>query len=186
MERFVQDSKLAQLKSVEQIDNLVHVIEDELVICSMNDNYISEVAELWANLAAIQQVQAPDRYSFKEEQKNWRVFVKNKMEKKQNLFLVVHSRNDLEIRGILYLQTITLPSSNFVLKGIIEDIYTKPQYRRQGIAKLMLNVAFNWAKKQKVKEVDLITLLHSKDLIQFYLKFIKESKLDINLDLLTL
>ena len=105
------------------------------------------------------------------------------MEKTHNLLLVAHDKGSTEIKGFLYLQAITIPSSDLVLKGVIEDIYTKPQYRRQDIASTLLNVSISWALKQNIKQIELISLTRSNDLIQFYIRFIKGSKLDIKLDL---
>ncbi len=182
--------ELANLKTINELDNNITFTDDDLTICTANESHVREVAELWANLATIQQIYAPERYDFLPEGKDWRAFVRRKMEKRHNLLLVTHDRNvsqhtSTEIKGFLYLQTITLPSSDLVLKGVIEDLYTKPQYRRQNIASIMLNVTIEWALKQNIKQIDLISLTRSNDLIQFYLKFIKESKLDINLDLVT-
>ena len=107
------------------------------------------------------------------------------MEKNHNLLLISHNKNSHEVKGFLYLQAITIPSSDLVLKGVIEDLYTKPQYRRQDIASTLMNVSIAWTLKQKIKQIDLITLTRSNDLIQFYLRYIKESKQGVNLDLVT-
>ncbi len=178
--------ELANLKNINDLDNEVSFVDGDLIVCTANDSHVKEIAELWANLACIQQMYAPERYNFLPEGKDWRAFVKRKMEKPHNLLLVAHNKGSEEIKGFLYLQAITIPSSNLVLKGVIEDIYTKPQYRRQDLASTMLNVSMNWSMKQKIKQIDLITLSRSNDLIQFYLRFIKESKLGINLDLITI
>ena len=177
--------ELAHLKNINELDNNVNFVDGDLIICTADETHVKEIAELWANLASIQQMYAPDRYNFLPEGKNWQAFVRRKMEKIHNLLLVAHNKNDTEIKGFLYLQSITIPSSELVLKGVIEDIYTKPQYRRQDLASTLLSVSISWALKQKIKQVDLISLTRSNDLIQFYLKFIKGSKQDINLDLVT-
>ena len=177
--------KLANLKSITELDNNVSFTDGNLVVSTANESHVKEVAELWANLASIQHMYAPERYNFLPEGKDWRAFVRRKMEKNHNLLLVTHDKGSTEIKGFLYLQAITLPSSDLVLKGVIEDIYTKPQYRRQDIASTVLTTALKWSLKQKIKQVDLISLTRSNDLIQFYLKFIKESNVGINLDLTT-
>src|SRR3989338_5469231 len=125
--------ELANLKKVSDINNYVLFEQDDIVISSANDNHIKELGELWANLASIQQIFAPERYSFNAEKKDWHYFVQNKVEKRSNSLLVAQKKNEYEVRGFLYIQSVTLPSSELVLKGVIEDIYTKPQYRRQGI-----------------------------------------------------
>ena len=175
--------ELANLKSINELDNNISFTEGDLVVCTASEEHVKEIAELWANLASIQQMYAPERYNFIPEGKDWRAFVRKKMEKNHNLLLVAHDKNSTEIKGFLYLQAITLPSSDLVLKGIIEDIYTKPQYRRQDIASVLLNVSVLWALKQNIKQIELISLTRSNDLIQFYIRFIKGSKLDIKLDL---
>ena len=177
--------ELANLKNINELDNNISFIEGNLVVSTANEEHVKEIAELWANLATIQQIYAPDRYNFLPEGKDWRAFVRRKMEKTHNLLLVAHDKNEHEIKGFLYLQAITIPSSNLVLKGVIEDIYTKPQYRRQDIASTLLKVSIAWSLKQNIKQLELISLTRSNDLIQFYLRFIKESKQDINLDLVT-
>ena len=177
--------KLANLKNINDMDNNISFTDEDLVVCTADESHVKEVAELWANLASIQQIYAPERYNFLPEGKDWRAFVRRKMEKNHNLLLVAHNKNEYEVKGFLYLQSVTLPSSDLVLKGVIEDIYTKPQYRRQDLASTMLTTALKWALKQKIKQVDLISLTRSNDLIQFYLKFIKESKIGINFDLIT-
>ena len=186
---FTKDSnisdELANLKNINELDNSISSIDGDLITCTANNTHVKEVAELWANLASIQHLYASERYNFLPEGKDWQAFVRRKMEKSHNLLLVSHNKNSSEVKGFLYLQTITIPSSDLVLKGVVEDIYTKPQYRRQDIASTLLNTAISWALKQKFKQVDLITLTRSNDLIQFYLKFIKGSKQDVNLDLVT-
>lgn len=177
--------ELANLKKIDDLDNHISFTDGDLIVCTANEDHVRETAELWANLATIQQMYAPERYNFLPEGKDWRAVVRRKMEKNHNLLLVAHEKNSTEIKGFLYLQTITLPSSDLVLKGVIEDIYTKPQHRRQSIAATMLRTAIEWALKQNIKQLDLISLTRSNDLIQFYLKFIKESKLDISFDLVT-
>jgi GNAT superfamily N-acetyltransferase len=177
--------ELANLKNINELDNNVTFVDGDLIVCTANDSHVKEIAELWANLACIQQMYAPERYNFLPEGKDWQAVVRRKMEKTHNLLLVAHNKNSAEIKGFLYLQSITIPSSNLVLKGVIEDIYTKPQYRRQDIASALLNVGIFWALKQKIKQIDLISLTRSNDLIQFYLRFLKESKQDISLDLVT-
>ena len=184
---FINSSdELANLKNINELDNNVTCIDGDLIVCTANDSHVKEIAELWANLASIQQMYAPERYNFLPEGKDWQVVVRRKMEKTHNLLLVAHNKNSAEIKGFLYLQSITIPSSDLVLKGVIEDIYTKPQYRRQDVASALLNVGIFWALKQKIKQIDLISLTRSNDLIQFYLRFLKESKQDINLDLVTI
>ena len=185
-DNFAQSNKPAKLKQVSEIDNKVYFTENDLVICSLEEKHIKETAELWANLACIQQLYAPQRYNFKFEDKNWQSFVRKKGEKEQNLFLVAHEKDKAEIKGFLYLQTITIPSSNLVIKGIIEDIYTKPQYRKQNIGNKMLKVAIEWAEKQNIKQVDLISLSSKTDLNYFYLNFIKGFKSATNLNLVPL
>ena len=177
--------ELANLKNINELDNNINFIDGDLVVCTANETHVKEIAELWANLASIQQMYAPERYNFLPEGKDWRAFVRRKMEKNHNLLLVSHNKNSEEIKGFLYLQAITIPSSDLVLKGVIEDIYTKPQYRRQDIASTLLNVSITWGLKQNIKQLELISLTRSNDLIQFYLRFIKESKQEINLDLVT-
>jgi GNAT superfamily N-acetyltransferase len=177
--------ELANLKNINELDNNVTFVDGDLIVCTANDSHVKEIAGLWANLACIQQMYAPERYNFLPEGKDWQAVVRRKMEKTHNLLLVAHNKNSAEIKGFLYLQSITIPSSNLVLKGVIEDIYTKPQYRRQDIASALLNVGIFWALKQKIKQIDLISLTRSNDLIQFYLRFLKESKQDISLDLVT-
>ena len=148
-----QGDLLANLKKVNEINNQVYFEFGDLVVCSANENHVSEVAELWANHATIQQINAPGRYAFKAEGKDWRAFVRKKIDKKNNLLLVVHKKGEKEVMGFLYLQTITLPSSELVLKGVIEDVYTKPQHRKQGIATKLLNVALEWACNEHIKHV---------------------------------
>ena len=177
--------ELANLKNINELDNNISFIEGDLVICTASEEHVKEIAELWANLASIQQIYAPERYNFIPEGKDWQTFVRRKMKKSHNLLLVAHNKNNHEIKGFLYLQAITIPSSNLVLKGVIEDLYTKPQYRRQNIASALLNVSILWALKQNIKQIELISLTRSNDLIQFYLRFLKESKQNISFDLVT-
>ena len=146
------------------------------------ESHIPEIAELWANHASIQQIFAPQKYSFKTEGKDWRTFVRKKLEKENNLLLVVHKKDDKEVRGFLYLQTITLPSSNLILKAVIEDIYTKPQYRKQKVASKMLDVAMDWAISQGIKQVDIISMISTKGVTEFFNSFLKEFKKDVKLE----
>lgn len=175
--------ELANLRRINEVDNQINVVLDDLIICSADEKHVREVAELWANLASIQQLIAPQRYSF--NQKDWQRFVREKLDKKSNLLLVTHKLNDPEIKGFLYLQTITLPSSDLVLKGVLEDIYTKPQYRRSGAATKLLDVGIEWALNHNIKQIDLISFTKIKELTYFYLDFIKKSKKDINLELVS-
>ena len=178
--------ELANLKKVSDIDNQINVLFEKFQICSANEPHVKEIAELWANLAAIQQLNAPDRFSFKNEIKDWQTFVRRKLEKKNNLLLVVLSPENCEVKGFLYLQSVTLPSSDFILKGVIEDLYIKPQHRKKGIATCLLDVSCDWALSQNIKKIDLICLTRPKDLLDFYLSYLKEFKKEINLDLITL
>ena len=182
---FLSENELANLKRVSEIDNQVNLIFDDLVISSATEKHIKEIAELWANLASIQQISLPGRYDFKKEEKDWQTFVRNKLSKNHNLLLVTHKKDENEIKGFLYLQTITIPSSDLVLKAVIEDIYTKPQYRRLNIASKLLDIALDWSLGQNIKQVDFISLVNAKDLSSFYLNFLKKFKKDISLDLVT-
>lgn len=182
---FLSENELANLKRVSEIDNQVNLIFDDFVISSATEKHIKEIAELWANLASIQQISLPGRYDFKKEEKDWQTFVRNKLSKKHNLLLVTHKKDENEIKGFLYLQTITIPSSDLVLKAVIEDIYTKPQYRRLNIASKLLDIALDWSLGQNIKQVDFISLVNAKDLSSFYLNFLKKFKKDISLDLVT-
>ncbi|OGI19467.1 MAG: hypothetical protein A3B68_04020 [Candidatus Melainabacteria bacterium RIFCSPHIGHO2_02_FULL_34_12] len=177
--------ELANLKKVSDINNYVLFEQDDIVISSANDNHIKELGELWANLASIQQIFAPERYSFNAEKKDWHYFVQNKVEKRSNLLLVAQKKNEYEVRGFLYLQSVTLPSSELVLKGVIEDIYTKPQYRRQGIAAMLLKISLEWARSQNIKQADIVSLSGSKGMPELCLKVSKEIKNEINFELLT-
>ena len=186
MDRITEKEQLSNLRNLSEINNRVEYSDEDLVISNPLESHIRELSELWANLATVQQIYAPERYDFRTEEKNWQVFVRDKMEKQHNLLLLAHGRDSSEVRGFLYLQTITIPSSNLVLKAVVEDIYTKPHHRRGSIARRMLDTALDWANNNNIKQVDLITLTRSKDLVQFYLKYIKESKCDINLELVTI
>ena len=179
--------ELANLKKIDEINNSIACEFGDLVIRTSSDNDIKEITELWANLATVQQIYAPDRFSFNSCGKDWQAFVKRKISKKYNLLLVAHKKGDAEIRGFLYLQTITLPSSDLVLKAVIEDIYTKPQYRRQGIASKIMDVSLEWASNQSVKQVDFITLTNEKikGLSAFYSRFQNKFKENVNLELVT-
>lgn len=182
----VSIDELANLKNINEIDNNVYLVLDDLVFCTATEEHVREVAELWANLASIQQVFAPQRYDFKQEEKNWQNIVRKKLAKKNNLLLVVHKKEHNEVRGFLYLQTITLPSSNLVLKGVIEDIYTKPQYRKQNIANQLLDISLEWAFNQNIKQVDLVSISNIRDTTTFYLNYLKKTKSDVNLQLVTI
>ena len=151
--RDISKDELAKLKRVGDINNLIERFYDDLVICTANENHAKELAELWANLAAVQQIIAPERFNFAPEGKDWQSFVRKKISKKNNLLLVMHKKDDVEIRGFLYLQTVTIPSSDLILKGIVEDIYTKPQYRRQEVAFKLLDTATHWAQSQNIKQI---------------------------------
>ena len=181
----VQSNLLANLKKVNEINNQLYVEFDDLVVCSAKENHVSEVSELWANHASIQQLNAPGRYAFKAEGKDWQSFVRRKIDKQNNLLLVIHKKGEKEIMGFLYLQTITLPSSELVLKGVIEDIYTKPQHRKQNIATKLLKIVVEWACDEHIKQVDFVSLPNIKGLSEFYFRFLKQFKLDLNLTLLT-
>ena len=176
----------ANLKKVSEVNNQVDIFFEELQITSANETHVREVAELWANLASIQQLHAPERFSFKNEIKDWQIFVRRKLEKKYNLLLVALNQGKTEVKGFLYLQIITLPSSDFALKGIIEDLYVKPQYRNEGIATYLLDVSCEWALSQSIKQIDLICLTKPKDLLDFYLTYLKKFNKEITLDLITL
>src|SRR3989338_1042970 len=96
--------KLANLKNINELDNNVSFTEGNLVISTASEEHVKEIAELWANLATIQQIYAPERYNFLPEGKDWRAFVRRKMEKNHNLLLVAYDKGSAEIKGFLYLQ----------------------------------------------------------------------------------
>lgn len=177
---------IAQLVKTSDIDNQVYSEGNNLVIETASENHKREIAELWANLAAIQQIVMPERYSFKGHSKEWHLLVEQKLTKKSHLLLSAHIKNEHEIRGFLYLQTITLPSSNLILKCMIEDLYTKPQYRTQGIATKLLNSALEWADKMNIRHADLISTTKSRDLSFFYLNYLKNFNGNIKAELITL
>jgi ribosomal protein S18 acetylase RimI-like enzyme len=180
------NDELAKLTKISEINNLIEREFGEITIHTADESFIKELGELWANLASVQQLSDSQRYNFFAERKDWQQFVRNKIEKKNNLLLIARKKGNNEVRGFLYLQTITLPSSDLVLKGVVEDIYTKPQYRKQHIASQMLEVALLWAAKQNIKQIDLITLEKPNVLLSFYEKVLNRIKLDINIDLLKL
>ena len=175
--------ELANLKRVSEIDNSIKKEFGDLIISNANESHVKEIAELWANLASVQQIFAPQRYNFKAEGKDWQAFVQRKITKKNNLLLVAHDKGNVEVKGFLYLQTVTIPSSDLILKGVVEDIYTKPQYRKQSIAHKMFEVSLEWAQRQNIKQIDLIMLANTKDLSAFYAKTLNKIKKDINLEL---
>ena len=178
--------ELANLKRISDVENFVKVDFDDLRICTAGEEHVKEIAELWANLASVQQISAPERYNFKAEGKDWQAFVRRKLAKKHNLLLVIHKTGSMEVRGFLYLQTIVIPSSDLVLKGVIEEVYTKPQYRKQGIGSKLLEVALEWASSQNIKQIDFVTLANTKGVADFYFKFLKSFKTNLNLELLTM
>ena len=180
------EHSIAGLKSVNELDKNISFTFENLIITNANESHINEIAELWANHASIQQIHAPARYNFKLEKSDWREFVKNKLNKKQNLLLVAHDKGSAEIKGFLYLQIITIPSSELILKAVIEDIYTKPQYRKQGIATRLLNVALDFSSKYSVKHVDLITLINTPSLSEFYRKNVSNNKKEVRLEIVIL
>lgn len=182
----IDETELAKLVNISQIQNYICKNYGELVISSANESHINELGELWANHAAIQQLSAPDRYDFKFVKQDWREFVRNKLNKKHHLLLVVQNKGEYEVKGFLYLQIITIPSSELVLKGVIEDIYTKPQYRKQGIATKLLDTAVDWSIKNCIKQIDLISLENAKDVSEFYNKFLTSRSKDISLGIITL
>lgn len=190
-QEITNNEALANLKKISAIDNYIEQTFEDLVICSANESHVKEIAELWANLACVQQIFAPERYNFVSEGKDWNSFVRKKLSKKNNLLLVMHKKGDIEVRGFLYLQTVTLPSSDLVLKAVIEDVYTKPQYRKQEVATKMLNIAVDWALSQNIKHIDLISLAKTQDPSNFYPKTLKriskkaEITKNINLELVT-
>jgi GNAT superfamily N-acetyltransferase len=187
VENMSQSSEeLANLKNVNQIDNSFHAEIGDLEITSAKEEHINELAELWANLATIQRLNMPDRFSFEGEGKNWREFVKKKIDRKQNLFLVIKKKGEYEVRGFLYLQSIKLPMSELILKGIIEDVYIKPQYRKQGLASLLMNAALDWSSQHNIKQVDCITFEKAKDLNGFVNSFSSEYKGDVDFKLVTI
>ena len=160
----------------------IYFVLDDLVISNATEPHIREIAELWANLASLQQIYAPKKYDFKLEGKDWQSFVRRKLSKKNNLLLVACKKDNLEVQGFLYLQTIIVPPSNAILKAVVEDVYTKPQYREQGIAKKLLNVALDWASTQNIKHVDIVSLNPSKDI---YSRLVEKAEKDINVELVT-
>ena len=181
-----QSNKIASLKKVSDIDKNLCVVFGDLIITGAKEHHINEIAELWANHASIQQINSPERYNFKLEKSDWREFVKNKLNKKQNLLLVAHDKDNTEIKGFLYLQTITIPSSELILKAVVEDIYTEPQYRRQGIATKLLNVTLDFLSRHFIKQVDLITLINTPSLSEFYRKNVSNNKDNIHLEIIVL
>ena len=180
----ITGDELANLKKVTDIDNNIKCEFGDLIICTADESHVKEVAELWANLACVQQIFAPQRYDFVAEGKNWQSFVRRKLSKKNNLLLVAHNKGSVEVKSFLYLQTVTIPSSDLILKGIIEDLYTKPQYRKQEVAFKLLDTATHWAQSQNIKQIDLIALSKTKDLFEFYSKILKRIEKNINLELL--
>ena len=177
---------VAKLIKTPDINNTFYHEFDDLLIETANETHKKEIAELWANLAAIQQIVLPERYSFKGHSKQWYLLVEQKLTKKHHLLLSAHIKNQDEIKGFLYLQTVTLPSSNLILKCMIEDLYTKPQYRKQGIATKLLNCALEWVEKMNIRHVDLISTTKSRDLSFFYLNYLKVFNGNIKAELITL
>lgn len=179
----IDETELAKLINISQIQNYICKNYGELEISSANESHINELGELWANHAAIQQLSAPDRYDFKFVKQDWREFVRSKLNKKHHLLLIAQNKGEYEVKGFLYLQIITIPSSELILKGVIEDIYTKPQYRKQGIARMLLETAVEWTMNNSIKNIDLITLNNAKDLSEFYSKFLQNPQNKVNLEL---
>lgn len=178
--------KIADLTKVSDVDHNISFEFGNLIISNPKEEHIPELAELWANLATIQQLNNPVRYCFKREDKNWQNVVRHKMSKSQNLLLVATTKDSPEVKGFLYLQTVTIPSSDLIIKGFIEDLYTKPQHRRKGIAHKMLEVAMCWSKLHGFKQIELVSLLNSKDVISFYESFKQLQEKEIDLELVKL
>ncbi len=176
--------ELANLKNINEVNNFISRDFSDLRICTAGEEHVKEIAELWANLASVQQIFAPERYNFKAEGQDWQSFVRRKLAKKHNLLLVAHKINDVEVKGFLYLQTIVIPSSDLILKGVIEEIYTKPQYRKQGIASKLLNISLEWSLSQSIRQIDFVSLSDTKGAIDFYQNFLKGFKTTLNLELL--
>lgn len=182
----VNNLKISQERSKHfYTKNIVSVFGD-IVVCNADESHIREVAELWANLASIQQISAPAKYNFSLEVKNWQKFVKDKISKKDNLLLVAHREGDPEIRGFLYLQTIKAPPLEIILKTAIEDLYIKPQYRRQEIATKLLNVAITCLEKNSILQLDLISVTGANDLLAFYKKYLGSINTSVAIDIITI
>ena len=174
---------LANLTKISDVNNVVRVEFDDLVISTLTEEYIPETTELWANHATIQQIFAPDRYNFKFENKNWRDFVRGKLNKKHNLLLIATTKDSPEVKGFLYLQSVTIPSSDLILKGVIEDLYTKPQHRRKGIAMKLLEVAIKFAEENKIRSVEFVSMTNSKSVSDLHRKFISTTNYDVDFEL---
>lgn len=176
---------LPVLKAVADLDKDIISVFGNLIVANADETQIKEIAELWANHASIQYLNAPEKYNFSIEKKDWKKFVTVKLEKRNNLLLVAHDQGKEEIKGFLYLQTVLMPSSELILKGVIEDIYTKPQYRRQSIASKLLDVAIEWCIKNSISQVDLVSLKNTKDLSEFFKYYRELNSSNVELELVT-
>lgn len=183
---FSSSDEIAKLKRVSDIDNFIERTFGDLIIKTVDKTHVKELAELWANLASLQQLYDSARYNFHSERKDWQVFVENKISKKNNLLLVAHKANNSEIMGFLYLQTIALPSSDIVFKGVLEDIYTKPQFRRQNVASNLIEVGLEWLQNQGIKQISLISLNNTKQLKLFYGNVFKKLNEEMSIELVTI
>lgn len=178
--------QVIQLKNINDIDKDVYFEFGDLIISSVKEEHMSELAELWANHATIQQIFAPNRYNFRFEGKNWRDFVRRKMDKNQNLLLVATKKGSPEVVGFLYFQSLTIPPSDFIVKGVIEDIYTKPHHRKQSIATNMLKSAMTWAEKHNILSVDVVSMTTTPNISDSIKRLINRSKQNVNLELINI
>lgn len=77
----------------------------------------------------------------------------------------ITNKEDGEVVSSLYLYTVKLPSRKL---GVIEEVWTKEEYRRQGRATRLIERALKMAKKLRLDCVELTVRQDKPEIQEFY------------------
>jgi len=104
-------------------------------------------------------------YKYKPELKKSTIYIKDRISKKESTIFVCYYKN--EAVGFVQLYE-TFDSLNVNKKLILYDLYVKKEYRKNGIGKSLMNTAKKFAKKKKIKLIELSTGIKNKKAQSLY------------------
>ena len=129
----------------------------------MDTEDYSEIINLWKNTAGIGLSSNGD-----DSKKSIKIF----LEKNPNICFVAELKNG-EIIG-------TIMAGNDGRRGHIYHLMVKPEYRKNGIGKKLLEKAENGLKKEGIRKIFLVVFKHNKTGNKFWEKNGYKTRKDIN------
>ncbi len=104
-------------------------------------------------------------YKYESDLQKSNKYIKERISKKESIIFLCYY--DKEATGFVQLYE-TFDSLNIGKKLVLYDLYVKKNYRKKGIAKVLMNKAKQYADKKRIKIIELSTAITNKKAQSLY------------------